>query len=203
MLPLAFALRGRPVLVLGAGKVGAHKARQLLEAGSRVTIISEEVRAPLPSEVDAVILRRYRHGDLEGFSLVVSALGDATVNDDVVAEAERRGIWINVVDDLVRSTFFFTAMHREGDVVVSVSTGGASPALARMLRTMLVRALPENVSDVATKLRLERRRIHGRGLSTEDMDWSSHISSMLNAPVSTHKDSEPGEGGSGRATDYE
>ena len=90
----------------------------------------------LPSRVAHVECRRYQRGDLRGFSLVVSATGDARVNDVITEEAASDGVWLNVVDDPDRSTFFFTALHREGEVTVSVSTNG------RRARPRAVRAGP-------------------------------------------------------------
>jgi len=74
---------------------------------------------------------------------------------------------LNVVDDPERSDFFFTAVYRDGDVTVSVSTEGASPALAQELRTMIAERLPDNLADVAQQLRRERADHHAKGSSTE------------------------------------
>ncbi|HUY07186.1 MAG TPA: bifunctional precorrin-2 dehydrogenase/sirohydrochlorin ferrochelatase [Acidimicrobiales bacterium] len=179
MLPLAFNLNGRRALVLGAGRVGAKKTRQLLEAGASVDVIAESVVADMPSGIESLTVRRFRAGDLAKYWLVVSAIGDPEVNGRIVEEASRRRIWLNVVDDPDRSTFFFTALHRAGEVVVSVSTQGSSPALAKEIRDIVSRVLPGNVSDVAQRLREERRLIHAEGLSTEHRDWHSRVLALL------------------------
>ena len=179
MFPLALDLTDRHVVVIGAGHVGVHKARQLLECGARVTLISESVLAPLPTGLEAFVSRRYEDGDLAGALLAVAATGDARVNDDIVREATQRNILLNVVDDLDRSNFFFTAVHRDGDVVVSVSTGGASPALAQWVRTRVAQALPTNLAEVARQLRSERRAFHERGESTEGRPWTERVRQLL------------------------
>lgn len=179
MLPLAFNLKDRQTLVLGAGKVAAHKARQLLEVGATVDVITEAVKAELPSGIRSLIVRRFRDGDLNKYWLVVSAVGDSLVNDLVVDEALRRKIWLNVVDDPTRSSFFFTALHRDGDIVVSVSTQGASPALAQVLRNMIAEFLPKNAARVAQRLRHERQLVHSEGGSTEGADWHRRVWSLL------------------------
>lgn len=185
MLPLAFKLEDRPVLVLGAGAVGARKARELAVAGARVSVIASEVTGELPASLASLRLRPYESGDVEGFVLVISATADHMVNDLVVRECAERGIWLNVVDDLSRSSFYFTALHREGDVTVSVSTGGSSPALAKVLRDLLRDALPKNVAEVARQLSMEREEIHIDGRSTEDIEWRSRILKMLGQKVSS------------------
>ena len=179
MLPLAFDLKDRRTLVLGAGKVGAHKARQLLDVGAKVDVIAERVVADLPTGINSLLLRRFAIGDLERYWLVVSAIGDPVVNDLVVDEALRLRIWLNVVDDPARSGFFFTALHRVGDVVVSVSTEGSSPALAQVLRNIVARALPENSALVARQLREERLQLHQQGASTEGIDWDRRVRALL------------------------
>lgn len=179
MMPLAVKLSNRPVLVLGAGMVGVGKARLLIADGAKVTMIADRQCAHLPDGLDTFTLRGYRTGDLRGFTLVVSATGDPQVNDLVVEEARERGVWINVVDDPDRSDFFFTAVHRSGDVMVSVSTQGASPALAQEIRTRIRDYLPKNLGDVAERLRSERRLLHQSGASSEGVDWKPLIRELL------------------------
>jgi precorrin-2 dehydrogenase/sirohydrochlorin ferrochelatase len=170
-------LTDKDVLVIGAGRVGAGKAGLLVEAGAHVTMISREVLSELPPGLASIELRDYLDGDLRGFALVISATGDVTVNDRVVQEARREGIWLNVVDDPQRSDFYFTAVHRAGDVTVSVSTEGASPALAQELRSMI---------DVAQQLRRERVEFHANGASTEGVDWRRRIRELLGTDELTH-----------------
>jgi len=174
-------LINKDVLVIGAGRIGAGKAGLLVDAGARVTMISRDVLAELPIGLASVVRRDYRDGDLRGYALVVSATGDASVNDRVVQEARRERVWLNVVDDPQRSDFFFTAVHRAGDVTVSVSTEGASPALAQELRSMIAERLPQNVAAVARQLRQERADFHVEGTSTEGVDWRPRIRALLGA----------------------
>jgi len=179
VLPLALKLRDKDVLVIGAGRVGTGKAALLVEAGARVTMIARDVLAELPRGLSNLEQRDYRDGDLRGYALVVSATGDAAVNDRVVDEARRENVWLNVVDDPGRSDFYFTAVHRDGDVIVSVSTEGASPALAQELRSMIAEGLPDNLADVAQQLRQERADLHATGTSTEGVDWRPRVRELL------------------------
>lgn len=178
MLPLAFKLRGKRVLVLGAGKVAASKLSLLVAAEAEVTVITKEVLEPLPATV-TLIERAYEPGDLEGFHLVVSATGVGEVNDLVVEEANRRGIWLNVVDDPDRCDFYFTAVHRDGPVIVSVSTEGAAPAFAQYVRDVVREQLPPGLGTVATQLRRERDAMHDAGTSTETISWRSRIEELV------------------------
>jgi precorrin-2 dehydrogenase len=180
-------LTGKDVLVIGAGRVGTSKATLLVDAGARVTIITRDVLAELPRGLTSLEEREYRDGDLRGYALVISATGDPTTNDRVVDEARRENVWLNVVDDPQRSDFYFTAVHRAGDVVVSVSTEGASPALAQEVRSMIARQLPDNLADVAQTLRREREAFHDRGASTEGVDWRPRIRELLDEEESSRE----------------
>lgn len=186
MLSLALKLFDRDVLVIGAGRIGAGKARLLIEAGARVTMIASEFVAEIPTGLATFHQRDYRDGDVRGFALVISATGDPFVNDRIVDEARRENVWVNVVDDPERSDFFFTAVHRAGDVVISVSTEGAAPALAQEVRSMIAAQLPSNLADVARQLRQERATYHERGTSTEGVDWRPRIRELLEGTDIAH-----------------
>ena len=179
MLPLAFAFEGKLVLVIGAGQIGVRKAQQLIDQGAVVTVIAEEILVPLPEGVANVEQRRYQRGDLRGFWLVVSATGHSEVNDDVVREANEERIWLNVVDDPDRCSFYFMALHRQGDVTVAVTTEGAAPALAQEIRSLAASRLPNNLAEIAVTLRAERRAVHDQGASTENVDWRPRVRELL------------------------
>jgi precorrin-2 dehydrogenase/sirohydrochlorin ferrochelatase len=185
MFPLVVDLRNRRVLVIGAGRVGAQKIVQLLASGATVSVITDEVSAPLASEIESLIVRPYRCGDLVGAFLVVSATGEPQVNDLIVAEAHELNILLNVVDDAARSNFFFTAVHRDGDVVVSVSTQGASPALAQWVRNLVAATLPKNLAIVARRLRAERDALHANESSTENLEWMHRVQELIDEDDAT------------------
>lgn len=170
--PVALVTEGRDVLVVGAGRVGATRVRQLVDAGARVTVVAREVLAPLPTGV-TVLERRYRRRDARRAFLVVAATGDARLNERMARDVARRQGLINVVDDPRRSSVYFMAQHRRGEVRVAVTTGGASPWLAGYVRDLVANALPEDLADVARTLAEERRRLHAEGRSSEGVDWAS------------------------------
>ena len=136
--PVYLDLRGRRVVVVGGGTVAQHKIRELLRSGAAVTVITPESPAGLDDLADEgsveILWRRYRPGDLEGAFLAIAATDDRTVNHDVWVEAESRRIPVNAVDDLPNCTFIAPAVHRQGDLTVTVSTSGHAPALAARLR---------------------------------------------------------------------
>ena len=178
MLPLAFKLNGKRVVVIGAGRVAGAKIELLVEAGADVLVISPEVLVELPESV-SLVQREYRAGDLAGADLVIAAVGIASVNEVIVAEAREQRVWLNVVDNPALCDFFFTAVHRDGPVTVSVSSEGSSPALAKYVRDLVARLLPQNLAAVAETLRVERLTHQASGLSTESRDWSRRVAELV------------------------
>ncbi len=177
--PINLNLMGRPVLVVGGGRIALRKVEQLLVAGPRITVLAPEHVggfADLPVEV---VTRRYESGDVAGYRLVITATGDEAVDQQIHDEAEALGIWVNSADDPDRCTFTLPAVLRRGPVMVTVSTGGASPALSSWLRRRLEDEIGPEFVDVVSELAMERARIHSLGLSTEDVDWQPIIDEVV------------------------
>lgn len=127
-----------------------------------MTVIAPLVQAEIldwsASEKVNWVQRNYRSEDLAGAFMVISATDDPEVNQAVWQEAEQRGCLINVVDDPDHSNFIVPAVVRRGDLTLSVSTGGSSPALARRLRERLEAEFgPEYgaLADILAELRPE------------------------------------------------
>ena len=139
--PIFAIIADRPCLVVGGGAVGERKVRDLREAGARVTVVSREVTPGL-AELAAAGEIRYLPGDfapehLEDMALVIGATDDPAVHRQISAAAQERGIWVNIADAPALCTFIVPAQVRRGELTVAVSTGGASPALARRVRREL------------------------------------------------------------------
>ncbi len=132
--PLWVDLRGRPVLVVGGGRVALRRAATLLKCGARIRLISPTLAEPLPVEHWA---REYRPGDVQGMVLCVAATDNREVNQLVGQEARALGIPVSVADAPFESTFYFPALVAQGQAAVSVCTGGQSPALCHALADKL------------------------------------------------------------------
>ncbi len=131
----ALDLRGRRCLVAGGGAVARRKVEGLLAAGAEVLVVAPEIE-DMPDGA-AVERRAVRPGDLDGAVLAVCATDDGEVNAALAAEARRRGVLVNVADDPAAGDVAVPAVLRRGGLQIGVSTGGASPALARRLRDEL------------------------------------------------------------------
>lgn len=140
--PIELNLNGRQVVVVGGGRVALRKIAGLVEAGARVRAVSLDFAPEILEYQDITCDRRaYEPDCLEGACLVFACTSDYNTNALVAADARSRGILCNVADDPGSCDFFLPAVARQGDLAVSVSTGGASPGLAALLRDRLASQL--------------------------------------------------------------
>ena len=153
--PVFLDLRGRRCVVIGGGEVARRKVESLQAAGAEVTVVAPRMRE-MPAGV-TITAREFRPGDLDGAFFVISATDDRAVNSAVAAEAEARGILINVVDVPAESSVILPAVVRRGEFVLAVSTGGASPALARRLRQRLEQEFGEEYGELIAFLKSLRQ----------------------------------------------
>jgi precorrin-2 dehydrogenase/sirohydrochlorin ferrochelatase len=139
--PAILDLAGRTALVVGAGKVGEGKIRNLVSAGARVRVVSleatDEVRSWAEQGRIELSLRAYESSDLEGCFLVIVATERNETNLRVFEDADQRQLLCNVVDAPDLCNFILPSIMRRGDLAIAVSTAGASPALARKIRLEL------------------------------------------------------------------
>jgi siroheme synthase-like protein len=146
----ALDLRGRRCVVAGGGAVARRKVEGLLAAGADVLVVAPEIGEMPPGA--ALALREARLDDLDGAALAVCATDDPAANAALAREARRRGVLVNVVDDPESGTFTVPAVARRGRVQIGVSTGGASPLLARRLRDELAAHVTDDHARLAALL---------------------------------------------------
>jgi siroheme synthase-like protein len=161
-------LAGRRCLVVGGGRVGLEKATGLLDCGALVTVVAPELDPALAEAGVDWRPRRYRRGDLDGMFLVVAATSERPVNARVYSDAEERGMLCNVADDPELCNFILPAVFREGPIVVAVSTGGASPALAKRLRSQIAALVDPRHAALADELEALRPEVKRRFATYEE-----------------------------------
>jgi precorrin-2 dehydrogenase/sirohydrochlorin ferrochelatase len=185
MLPIILDLTGRKALVVGGGRIAYRKAKALADEGAQVTVISPNFVDDFSTMPNATLVQRtFEAGDTEGFQLVITATGNHAVDQLIYDEGNARGTWVNSADDPDRCSFYLAATHRDGNVIVAVSTEGKSPALASHLRNTIADQLPKNLADIAIELDRQRSEIKDQGVSTESINWSRRIREVL-SPSST------------------
>jgi precorrin-2 dehydrogenase/sirohydrochlorin ferrochelatase len=181
--PVALNLEQIDVLVVGAGPIGVRKIEGLVAAGAQVRVVATEVTGPLDRSTVAEIRERpFEPEDLDRMRLVISATGVAQVDAEVSAQAQARGVWVCAADQPIDCEFILPAITRAGRLTISVSTDGASPALAGYLRDRCAELLTDQVVALAETLAAERAEIKAAGGSTEGLDWRSRILAELADP---------------------
>jgi uroporphyrin-III C-methyltransferase/precorrin-2 dehydrogenase/sirohydrochlorin ferrochelatase len=155
--PTALRLLGRPVLVVGGGRVAARRAKGLLDAGARVTVVAPEAIAAVRELADAGLLtwepRTYRSEDVDGVWFVQTATGDPAVDTAVASDAEAQRVWCVNASDHESSAAWTPAVAVVDDVKIAVNAGG-DPRRAMALRDAVATALESG------DLPLRRRRAH-------------------------------------------
>ena len=177
--PLFVELAGRPCVVIGGGRIAEGKAAGLRAAGAVVTVVSPTLTPALATLARARAIahhaRVYEDGDLAGAALACVATGDRAVNAAVAAEGRRRGVWVNAADDPAHCDFILPSVLRRGALAVAVSTGGASPALARVVREELEGHLGEEYATLVDVARAVRRTLRTSHRSPEAGRWSQAL----------------------------
>ena len=162
-LPLFLNIKNSRCAIVGGGDVASRKVRLLLRAGAQVNVISPELTRSLAELRDngriQHIDRKFDVADLDGIQLVVAATDDRQVNRQVAELANNAAIPVNVVDDPSAGNFIFPSVIDRSPVVVAVSTGGASPVLARLIRTRLESLIPAGYGRLAELTARFRERV--------------------------------------------
>ena len=136
--PIHLDIKNRDCLIVGGGVVATRKVSTLIECGARVTVVSPDPTpelTKLASEGSVTLKKRaYRKDDLTGMFLVIGATDVETLNRQISKDAERAHILCNIADRPEICNFILPSIVRRGDLVITISTSGKSPALAKHLR---------------------------------------------------------------------
>ena len=192
--PVYLNLAGKQCVILGGGTIAQGKIAALRDAGAVITVISPQAtdgikRAAQRGQV-TLRQREYRPGDLEGAFIAVAATNVWHINRQIYEEAEERGVLLNVVDDPDQCTFIAPSIVRRAPVTLAISTGGASPALARKMRETLADAPALKWADLADALGRARRIIKEQRTVIDPTRWQCVITADLLQLAQAGRDDE-------------
>jgi precorrin-2 dehydrogenase/sirohydrochlorin ferrochelatase len=166
MYPIIVKLDGRPVLVVGGGRVAARKIGELLSCGARVTLVSPTIDDRIRPWIDRGDIRwrarEFRADDVRDVDLVVAATPHQAVNASVVDAAHVCRLLVNAVDQPDLCDFYLPSVRRRGPLIIAVSTSGISPALASRLADDIVAGLTAGMETYLELLDEARREIKAR-----------------------------------------
>ncbi len=187
LYPVSLAIRDRLCLVIGGGEVATRKVESLLPCGAKIRVVSPEIGERLAELANAGLLewqqRGYLYGDLQDAMLVFAATDNREIQKQIVLEANEAGIPVNVIDMPEACTFQVPASFRQGDLLITVATGGGSPALAARIRKniesfygpeygVLIGLMADLRQEVVGKsdAHVEHRKLFGRILDSDILD---------------------------------
>lgn len=162
-LPIFYDLRRGQSLVVGGGDIAVRKIDSLRQAGAAVVVVAKTASAALRElatngDID-LQLRAFSPDDLDDKLLVIAATADDAVNETIAGLATARRIPVNVVDNPRLCSFIMPSIVDRSPVVVAVSTGGAAPVLARLLRARLETLIPSSYGRLAGLMEDFRERV--------------------------------------------
>lgn len=183
--PAFLDLRGASCLVVGGGQVGERKVKTLLECGAVVHLVSPELTPFLEEEVRQGRVRRtasdFAPSQLDGMFLVIGATDDPETNRRLSAEARSRNLLCNIVDRPRECNFIVPSTITRGDLILAVSTGGQSPALAKKIRQDLENLFPDSYSRYVALLGRVREYVLARGFPQAKNQQI--FESLIKAPI--------------------
>jgi uroporphyrin-III C-methyltransferase/precorrin-2 dehydrogenase/sirohydrochlorin ferrochelatase len=185
-LPIFLTIRHKACLVVGAGSIAARKIGLLLKAGADVSVVASEIGSEV-SELEKqgairCLLRNYEPTDLKGIKLVIAATNNAQLNADISIMAQAENILVNVVDNPELCSFLMPSIIDRNPIQIAISTGGASPVLARLIRSKLEASIPSAYGELAKLVENYRTKVK-QAFANVDLRrrfWES----VLEGPVS-------------------
>ncbi len=179
LFPIFLKLHYRLAVIIGGGQLASSKISALLEAGARIRIVSPQLNSPLRELVSSQRIewreKLFSPDDLDGAFLVIAATSLPDVNHAVFAEADRRGILCNAVDDIANCHFYYGSIVQRGDLQIAISTNGKSPALAQRIRKQLELAFPEDYAPWLEFLGAAREALRSQPHDPETLKHQLHV----------------------------
>ncbi|UCH54276.1 MAG: uroporphyrinogen-III C-methyltransferase [Pseudomonadota bacterium] len=184
-LPVFLNVRGKRCVVIGGGEVAARKVSLLLEAGAAVEVVAPEVIGGLGQLARAnklrVIKSAFQPEHVQGATLIYAATDDEAVNRQVSEAAHAQNVPVNVVDRPGLCSFIMPSIVDRSPVVAAVSTGGASPVLARLIRARLETLIPASYGRLAALVSEFRERVkaHFRHAPARRRFWEDVLQGQI------------------------
>jgi precorrin-2 dehydrogenase/sirohydrochlorin ferrochelatase len=178
LYPVNVVVQDRPCLVVGGGRVAAQKVAGLLECGARVHVVATEVRPPVRA-IEGITWeeRPFAPADVTGCWLVMAATDDPAANRAVHEAGEAAGVWVNSADDTDNCSFILPSRIRRGPLLVTFSTSGEAPSVARWMRRTYAGEFGDEWVAMIDIVAEERRKIQAEGRTTEGLNWQEAFDS--------------------------
>jgi precorrin-2 dehydrogenase/sirohydrochlorin ferrochelatase len=161
--PSYFNLKNRKILLIGGSNIALEKLKKLVDFTLDITIISKEfsneflefaTKYNIPMSKKA-----YQKGDIDSYDIVIVATNTEDLHKNIYQESRSSRILVNSVDNIKYCDFIFPSYIKKGDLTISISTSGASPAMAKQLRIYIEKLIPSNIAEFLKEMRTLRKII--------------------------------------------
>jgi uroporphyrin-III C-methyltransferase / precorrin-2 dehydrogenase / sirohydrochlorin ferrochelatase len=193
-LPVSWRIRDQGALVVGGGEIALRKSRLLVRAGARLRIVSPDMEPALQELVATSggewLAARYQAEHLDGVVLAIGATDDEQVNRQLHQDALARQVPVNVVDNPPLCTFIFPAIVDRDPLLISISSGGASPVLARWARSRIETLLPAGLGRLAALMGRYRKALAEKlpQVGARRLFWEAQLDGALMEQVLAGQD---------------
>lgn len=162
-MPILLSLNNKKILVIGAGKIATKRVKKLLDFSMNVTILASSICFDMEELIKKYHLKciksEYKKGDILGFDIVVNAVDNISLQEEIYYEAKDENILYNCVDIQEYCDFYFSSYIKEGDLTIAVSTNGTSPSFSLKLRKYIKSILPKDIKSFLEEMKDLRKTL--------------------------------------------
>lgn len=167
--PAFIKLDNIEILIVGGGYIASEKLEHLLDFTNKIKVIAPDLNESMKEMIESNHLvyenRVYQKGDIKDFGIVIVAVDDIPLQQEIFNEAKTYpNCLCNSVDSVNYCDFIFPSYIKKDDLTIAVSTSGTSPAMAKHLRIYLQKLIPDTIGDFLKKMK-EYRKTMPKGKS--------------------------------------
>ncbi|WP_320036104.1 bifunctional precorrin-2 dehydrogenase/sirohydrochlorin ferrochelatase [Halarcobacter sp.] len=161
--PIFLSLENKKILVIGAGNIALRRINNLLEFTKNITILSEDFSQDIDLLIKKYNLtkinRKYEKKDILDFDMVICAVNNLELQENIYFESRSTHILYNCVDFQKYCDFYFPTFLKEGDLTLAISTNGVSPAFSKNLKVYLKKILPNDIDKFLSRMKELRKTL--------------------------------------------
>lgn len=158
--PAFIKLDNRKILIIGGGGVAHEKLAHLLDFSHEIEVIALEFSSQMMERIEKESLRfkkrSYKKGDIKGFSVIIVAVDNISLQAEIFQESKKYNCLCNCVDSIGYCDFIFPSYIKKDDLIIAISTSGSSPAMAKHLKYYLQNLIPDGVSNFLKEMKALR-----------------------------------------------
>jgi len=161
--PSYFNLKDKKILLIGGGYIALEKLEKLVDFTEEIKVITKDVSDDFLKFANkyniSIEQKPYKRGDIDSYDIVIVATNTVDLHKEIYKESRSSRILVNSVDNTAYCDFIFPSYIKQGDLTISISTSGASPAMAKRLRIYIEKLIPSNIGEFLKEMKSLRKSI--------------------------------------------